>query len=173
MNNRTTSAIIAISAALLLVISATTSDMYTAFAHHNKYKEARQTTTENNQCGQGTLPLDIKCQALNNVVSGRGNAVNVIGIQPAGLDISHHDGGSKVANKDIGRSPNNNGVSHESVGNNSPGVSNSHVSHESVGNNSPGVSNSHPRLASLANPQTVSGVPFEIVLPCCDEQPSS
>jgi hypothetical protein len=156
MNNRTTSAIIAISAALLLVISTTTSHTYTAFAHHNKYKETRQTTTENNQCGQGTLPLDIKCQALNNIVSGHGNAVNVIGIQPAGLDISHHNDGGKVANNDMGRSTDNKGVSHKSVS-----------------NNTPGVSNNHPGLASQANAQAGSSSPFELVLPCCDALQSS
>lgn len=156
MNNKTTSAIIAISAALLLVISTTTSHTYTAFAHHNKYKEARQTTTENNQCGQGSLPRDVKCQALNNSVSGRGNAVNVIGIQPAGLDISHHDDGGKVANNDIGSSPDNNGVSHKGIS-----------------NNTPGASNSQPSLTSLANSQGGSNLPFELVLPCCDALQSS
>ena len=39
-----------------------------------------QTIAQANECGNGNLPLNIKCQNLASQIQGDGNAVNVIGV---------------------------------------------------------------------------------------------
>jgi hypothetical protein len=40
-----------------------------------------QTTTQQNKCGNGTLPLDIFYETLSNQIHGDDNALNIIGVQ--------------------------------------------------------------------------------------------
>jgi hypothetical protein len=77
-------AVIAISAVLITssIIS------HDAFAKCKKYRghdssggnSQSQTIAQANECGNGNLPLNIKCQNLASQIQGDGNAVNVIGV---------------------------------------------------------------------------------------------
>jgi hypothetical protein len=59
-----------------------------AFAKCKKYRghdssggnSQSQTIAQANECGNGNLPLNIKCQNLASQIQGDGNAVNVIGV---------------------------------------------------------------------------------------------
>jgi hypothetical protein len=46
-----------------------------------KKKSQSQSIAQANSCGNGNLPLNIKCQNLASQVQGDGNAINVIGTQ--------------------------------------------------------------------------------------------
>jgi hypothetical protein len=77
-------AVIAISA-VLITTSIISQD---AFAKCKKYRghdssggnSQSQTIAQANECGNGNLPLNIKCQNLASQIQGDGNAVNVIGV---------------------------------------------------------------------------------------------
>jgi hypothetical protein len=81
-NNSLTIAAISVLAALLATGAAISSE--TAFAGGHQYsKSVRQTAALDNNCGNGTMPLDINCQNLASQVKGNHNAVNVISFQPS------------------------------------------------------------------------------------------
>ena len=44
-------------------------------------KKQSQSIAQANVCGNGNLPLNVKCQNLASQVQGDGNAINVIGTQ--------------------------------------------------------------------------------------------
>jgi hypothetical protein len=77
-------AIIAIAALVGILITATAVSQ-DAFAkckkkYHSSSKKS-QTIAQANVCGNGPLPLNIKCQNLASQIQGDGNAANVIGVQ--------------------------------------------------------------------------------------------
>jgi hypothetical protein len=91
MNNNTI-AIVAIAAVAVMLIAASpiaadhaayAKKKYRHHHHHSSSSKKTQTVAQANACGDGTLPLDIFCQALSNQIQGDDNAVNVIGVQPA------------------------------------------------------------------------------------------
>ena len=90
MNNKTLT-IAAYSSFRTLLATGAVVNSGNAFAggHHYK-KTVRQTTAQQNQCGNGSWPLGIFCQTLGNQINGNHNAVNVIGVQPSGFGGSDH-----------------------------------------------------------------------------------
>ena len=90
MNNKTlTIAAIGAFGALLATGAVVNSGNAFAGGHHYK-KTVRQTTAQQNQCGNGSWPLGIFCQTLGNQINGNHNAVNVIGVQPSGFGGYDH-----------------------------------------------------------------------------------
>jgi hypothetical protein len=81
-NNSLTIAAISVLAALLATGAAISSETAFAGGHHYS-KSVRQTAALDNNCGNGTMPLDINCQNLASQVKGNHNAVNVISFQPS------------------------------------------------------------------------------------------
>ena len=81
-NNSLTIAAISVLAALLATGAAISSENAFAGGHHYS-KSVRQTAALDNNCGNGTMPLDINCQNLASQVKGNHNAVNVISFQPS------------------------------------------------------------------------------------------
>jgi hypothetical protein len=81
-SNSLTIAAISVLAALLATGAAISSETAFAGGHHYS-KSVRQTAALDNNCGNGTMPLDINCQNLASQVKGNHNAVNVISFQPS------------------------------------------------------------------------------------------
>jgi hypothetical protein len=78
-------AIIAVAALVGILITATAVSQ-DAFAkckkkYHSSSSKKSQTIAQANVCGNGPLPLNIKCQNLASQIQGDGNAANVIGVQ--------------------------------------------------------------------------------------------
>lgn len=75
MNNKTGFAIaaIAIFAALLITTTAASN----AFAGGHYKKSPSQTSFQQNNCGNGTMPLKVDCQNAASQIQGRGNLANV------------------------------------------------------------------------------------------------
>ncbi|HEY7081279.1 MAG TPA: hypothetical protein VH500_16395 [Nitrososphaeraceae archaeon] len=100
MNKNTlTIAAIVVLAAVFATGSVVSSEIAFANGHHSS-KPIKQTLAQNNYCGNGFMPLDIRCQNLSNQIKGSHNAVNIIGIQPSNSGGMNHgddhknDGGS-------------------------------------------------------------------------------
>jgi|SRR5690242_8352078 hypothetical protein len=98
-NNSLTIAAISVLAALLATGAVISSEIAFAGGHHYS-KSVRQTAALDNNCGNGTMPLDINCQNLASQVKGNHNAVNVISFQPSSSSRADqgndhkYDGGS-------------------------------------------------------------------------------
>jgi hypothetical protein len=128
--NSFTIAAIAVLAAVFATGATMSSELAFASGHHSSNPN-RQTLAQDNYCGNGSLPLDIKCQNVSSQVRGSHNAVNIIGIQPSKSGETNHDD-----NHGSGSSDDHDG-------------SNLHPSGNPLGNpNNPGVP-SHPSLPSL------------------------
>lgn len=108
-NNSLTIAAISVLAALLATGAVISSEIAFAGGHHYS-KSVRQTAALDNNCGNGTMPLDINCQNLASQVKGNHNAVNVISFQP-----------SSSSRPDQGNDHKYDGGSHDDQGNNQGG----------------------------------------------------
>jgi len=108
-NNSLTIAAISVLAALLATGAVISSEIAFAGGHHYS-KSVRQTAALDNNCGNGTMPLDINCQNLASQVKGNHNAVNVISFQP-----------SSSSRADQGNDHKYDGGSHDDQGNNQGG----------------------------------------------------
>ena len=126
-NNSLTIAAISVLAALLATGAVISSEI--AFAGGNHYsKSVRQTAALDNNCGNGTMPLDINCQNLASQVKGNHNAVNVISFQP-----------SSSSRADQGNDHKYDGGSHDDQGNNQGGdQGGNHASGDQGGNHASG-----------------------------------
>ena len=109
-NNSLTIAAISVLAALLATGAAISSEIAFAGGHHYS-KSVRQTAALDNNCGNGTMPLDINCQNLASQVKGNHNAANVISFQP-----------SSSSRADQGNDHKYDGGSHDDQGNNHGGA---------------------------------------------------
>lgn len=73
---------IAVIAGILITAAAVSQDALAKCK--KKYRSSAnkqiQSIAQANVCGNGKLPLNIKCQNLANQIQGDGNAVNVIGL---------------------------------------------------------------------------------------------
>jgi hypothetical protein len=176
--NSFTIAAIAVLAAVFATGATMSSELAFASGHHSSNPN-RQTLAQDNYCGNGSLPLDVKCQNVGSQVRGSHNAVNIIGTQPSKSgEMNHgddhgssssddHDGSNQHPSGNPPDNPNNPGVpSHPSLpGNNnqnpsghSPGNNNQNPSGHSPGNNnqnpsghSPGNNNQNPSGHSPGN----------------------
>jgi hypothetical protein len=108
-NNSLTIAAISVLAALLATGAAISSETAFAGGHHYS-KSVRQTAALDNNCGNGTMPLDINCQNLASQVKGNHNAANVLSFQP-----------SSSSRADQGNDHRYDGGSHDDQGNNQSG----------------------------------------------------
>ncbi len=118
--NSFTIAAVAVLAAVFATGATTSSEVAFASGHHSS-NPLRQTFAQANSCGNGSLPLDIKCQNLGSQIQGSHNAVNVIGIQPSnsgemnhgddhkndGGSSDNHDGSSQQPGNDNQKQPGN------------------------------------------------------------------
>ena len=77
MNNKTGFAIaaIAIVAALLVTTSAMNPNNALAGGHYKK--STTQTLLQQNNCGNGTMPLNVDCQNAASQIQGTGNLANL------------------------------------------------------------------------------------------------
>ena len=128
-NNSLTIAAIAVLAALLATGAVISSEIAFAGGHHYS-KSVRQTAALDNNCGNGTMPLDINCQNLASQVKGNHNAVNVISFQP-----------SSSSRADQGNDHKYDGGSHDDQGNNQGGDQGGN--HASGGQSSGGQGGNH------------------------------
>jgi hypothetical protein len=166
--NPFTIAAITVLAAVFATGATMSSELAFASGHHSSNPN-RQTLAQDNYCGNGSLPLDIKCQNVGSQVRGSHNAVNIIGIQPSKSgEMNHgddHDSGSSddhdvSNNHPSGNSPgNSNNPSHPSLpGNNnqqqgghSPGNNNQQQGGHSPGNNNQQLGNGKAQTSALQN----------------------
>src|SRR6185312_11620758 len=126
-NNSLTIAAISVLAALLATGAVISSEIAFAGGHHYS-KSVRQTAALDNNCGNGTMPLDINCQNLASQVKGNHNAVNVISFQP-----------SSSSRADQGNDHKYDGGSHDDQGNNQGGdQGGNHASGDQGGNHASG-----------------------------------
>ena len=126
-NNSLTIAAISVLAALLATGAVISSEIAFAGGHHYS-KSVRQTAALDNNCGNGTMPLDINCQNLASQVKGNHNAVNVISFQP-----------SSSSRADQGNDHKYDGGSHDDQGNNQGGdQGRNHASGDQGGNHASG-----------------------------------
>jgi hypothetical protein len=139
-NNSLTIAAISVLAALLATGAVISSEIAFAGGHHYS-KSVRQTAALDNNCGNGTMPLDINCQNLASQVKGNHNAVNVISFQPSSssradqgndhkYDGGSHDdqGGDQGGNHASGGLGGGQGGNHASGGQASGGQGGNHAS---------------------------------------------
>jgi hypothetical protein len=143
-NNSLTIAAISVLAALLATGAVISSEIAFAGGHHYS-KSVRQTAALDNNCGNGTMPLDINCQNLASQVKGNHNAVNVISFQPSSssradqsndhkYDSGSHDdqgnnqGGGQGGNHASGGLGGGQGGNHASGGQASGGQGGNHAS---------------------------------------------
>ena len=139
-NNSLTIAAISVLAALLATGAVISSEIAFAGGHHYS-KSVRQTAALDNNCGNGTMPLDINCQNLASQVKGNHNAVNVISFQPSSssradqgndhkYDGGSHDdrGGDQGGNHASGGLGGGQGGNHASGGQSSGGQGGNHAS---------------------------------------------
>ena len=95
--------IVAISALASLLATGTVMSSEITFAcEHHHSKSIRQTTAQDNACGNGIMSLDNNCRNLDDHVNGNHNAAKITGIQASSLDdLDHNSGG----HDDHGSSP--------------------------------------------------------------------
>ena len=134
-NNSLTIAAISALAALLATGAAISSE--TAFAGGHQYsKSVRQTAALDNNCGNGTMPLDINCQNLASQVKGNHNAVNVISFQPSSSSRTDQSNDHKYDSGSHDDQGNNQGGgqggNHASGGQASGGQGDNHASGDQV-----------------------------------------
>jgi hypothetical protein len=76
--------IVAVLAGILIAASAVSQDtLAKSKKKHRNGSDSKQSQTiaQANVCGNGNLPMNIKCQNLASQIQGNGNAVNGIGLQ--------------------------------------------------------------------------------------------
>ncbi|MFZ0325958.1 MAG: hypothetical protein WBP64_03930 [Nitrososphaeraceae archaeon] len=72
---------VAVIADILITAAAVSQDVLAKCKYHSSSGNKQiQSIAQANVCGNGNLPLNIKCQNLANQIQGDGNAVNVIGL---------------------------------------------------------------------------------------------
>jgi hypothetical protein len=144
-NNSLTIAAISVLAALLATGAAISSETAFAGGHHYS-KSVRQTAALDNNCGNGTMPLDINCQNLASQVKGNHNAVNVISIQPStssradqGNDHKYDSGNHDDQGNNQGGDQGGNHASGDQGGNHASGdQGGNHASGDQGGNHASG-----------------------------------
>jgi hypothetical protein len=86
MKSQTTLTIVVVATLACILITASAANQDALAKCKKKYRSSigskqSQTIAQANVCGNGSFPLNIKCQNLANQIQGDGNAVNVIGLQ--------------------------------------------------------------------------------------------
>ena len=77
MNNKTGFAIAAIAIVAALLVTTSAMNPSNAFAGGHYKKRTTQTLAQENNCGNGKLPLNIDCQNAASQIQGRGNFARV------------------------------------------------------------------------------------------------
>ena len=90
MNNKTGFAIAAIAIVAALLVTTSAMNPTNAFAGGHYKKRTTQTLTQENECGNGTMPLKVDCQNAASQIQGKGNAAAVAASQ--GADNGHKGG---------------------------------------------------------------------------------
>src|SRR6478672_3571862 len=96
MNNKTGFAIAAIAIVAALLVTTSAMNPSNAFAGGHYKRSTTQTLLQQNNCGNGTMPLNVDCQNAASQFQGRGNSAAVAASQGAndgGHDDGGHDGG--------------------------------------------------------------------------------
>jgi hypothetical protein len=90
MNNKTGFAIAAIAIVAALLVTTSAMNPTNAFAGGHYKKRTTQTLAQENNCGNGTMPLKVDCQNAASQIQGKGNAAAVAASQGAN---NGHKGG--------------------------------------------------------------------------------
>jgi len=77
MNNKTGFAIAAIAIVAALLVTTSAMNPSNAFAGGHYKKRTTQTLLQQNNCGNGTMPLNVDCQNAASQIQGRGNLANL------------------------------------------------------------------------------------------------
>ena len=77
MNNKTGFAIAAIAIVAALLVTTSAMNPSNAFAGGHYKKSTTQTLLQQNNCGNGTMPLNVDCQNAASQIQGRGNLANL------------------------------------------------------------------------------------------------
>ena len=81
MNNKTGFAIAAIAIVAALLITTSAMNPSNAFAGGHYKKRTTQTAFQQNNCGNGTLPVKVDCQNAASQIQGKGNFARVTASQ--------------------------------------------------------------------------------------------
>ena len=112
MNNKTGFAIAAIAIVAALLVTTSAMNPSNAFAGGHYKRSTTQTLLQQNNCGNGTMPLNVDCQNAASQIQGRGNSAAVAASQGAtdgGHDDGGHDGKGNSANGGNGGDANSGG----------------------------------------------------------------
>ena len=77
MNNKTGFAIAAIAIVAALLVTTSAMNPTNAFAGGHYKKRTTQTLAQENNCGNGTMPLKVDCQNAASQIQGKGNFARV------------------------------------------------------------------------------------------------
>jgi hypothetical protein len=91
MNNKTGFAIAAIAIVAALLVTTSAMNPSNAFAGGHYKKSTTQTLLQQNNCGNGTMPLNVDCQNAASQIQGRGNSAAVAASQGAADGEHGHD----------------------------------------------------------------------------------
>ena len=99
MNNKTGFAIAAIAIVAALLVTTSAMNPSNAFAGGHYKKSTTQTLLQQNNCGNGTMPLNVDCQNAASQIQGRGNSAAVAASQGAADSDHGHDHGDDHGGK--------------------------------------------------------------------------
>src|SRR5690242_20104849 len=99
MNNKTGFAIAAIAIVAALLVTTSAMNPSNAFAGGHYKKSTTQTLLQQNNCGNGTMPLNVDCQNAASQIQGKGNSAAVAASQGAADSDHGHDHGDDHGGK--------------------------------------------------------------------------
>src|SRR6476660_169727 len=109
MNNKTGFAIAAIAIVAALLVTTSAMNPSNAFAGGHYKKSTTQTLLQQNNCGNGTMPLNVDCQNAASQIQGKGNSAAVAASQGAANSDHGDDHGGKGGDDHGGRGNSANG----------------------------------------------------------------